>query len=93
MVVVWAVFIGTALLLAAGGLIVGGIKGEMAPVFRTLSRFLSAMAVGTAVFPAFLQEVGPMVWVGLYVAFVIVVTGIMTGSAVAAARAVSRPSG
>jgi len=89
MVVVWAVFAGTALLLAVCGFIAGRIKGEMAPVFRTVRRFLLVMAVGTALFPALLQHVGPTVWAGLYVAFVVVVTGIMTGSAVAAARAVS----
>jgi hypothetical protein len=89
MVVVWAVFAGTALLLAACGFIAGRIKGEMTPVFRTIRRFLLAMAVGTTLFPTFLQQVGPMVWAGLYVAFVVVVTGIMTGSAVAAPRAVS----
>jgi hypothetical protein len=37
MVVVWAVFAGTGLLLAACGFIAGRIKGEMAPVFGTAS--------------------------------------------------------
>jgi len=86
MATIWMVFIGTAILLAAGGCAAARQKGSRGPVFHRIALFLFLMAAGTAVFPSLLAVLGPVVWTGAYIAFVVMITVVMTRSAVLKTR-------
>jgi general stress protein CsbA len=86
MATIWIVFIGAAILLAAGGYAAAREKGSHGPVFHRIALFLFLMATGTAVFPSLLAVLGPIVWTGAYIAFVVTITVVMTRSAVLKAR-------
>lgn len=86
MATIWMVFVGTAILLAAGAYAAAHQKGSHGPVFRRIALLLSLMSTGTAVFPSLLAVLGPIVWTGAYIAFVVVITVVITRSAVLKAR-------
>ncbi len=80
------VFVAMAWLLAAGGFVALRVNNARAPVFHGVGAFLLLMAAGTAVFPSLLSTLGPIVWAGSYVLFVVVLTTLMTLGAVRKAR-------
>ncbi|MDZ7386255.1 MAG: hypothetical protein ONB07_09075 [candidate division KSB1 bacterium] len=86
MATVWRIFVATAVVLATGGFVALRVKGGQAPVFQRVGMFLLLMAAGTAVFPSFLSTVGPMIWAGSYASFVVLITTVMTVSALLKAR-------
>lgn len=61
-------------------------RGHGAPVFQAVGRFLPALAILAALFPAALASLGPAPWAAAYVGFVVALTGVMTAVAVARAR-------
>jgi hypothetical protein len=88
MATVWIVFVATGLVLALGAwaVIRFATTGEQAPAFRAVARFLVALALGTAVFPALLTPLGVKTWLVAYIGFVAALTGAMTITAVVTAR-------
>ena len=86
MAVIWIAFGATAVLVAAGGLAALRAEGEAGPVLRLAGRFLLALAIGTAVFPALLPLLGAGAWVKGYIGFVAAFTAVLTVCAVAKAR-------
>lgn len=89
MTIVWMTFAMTALILALGALAAIRVKGELAPVYNIVGRLLLFMAIGTAVFPAFLRMIGVMVLVAEYVVFVISLTTIIVFKAIRASHQVA----
>jgi len=89
MPIVWIAFGITAIALGIGGWIALRSTSERAPVFRTVGKFLLALAGGTALFPGLLTFLGAPWWIGAYVAFVLALTARMTVSAVTKARQVA----
>ena len=87
--VLW-VFETLAGLLAAGGVVALLRAGVQAAVFRTVGRWLLALAGVTAVYPALLGPLGPWAWAGGYAAIVAALTAGMTIRSVHAARRLAR---
>lgn len=86
MATVWATFIVTGVALLALAVVGLCWKGEKAPVFRTVGRFLLVLAVVTALFPSMLGSLAPARWAAAYFAIVVVLTAVMTALAVVRAR-------
>ncbi len=89
MTIVWIAFAITAVLLAGGAWAALRYEGEHATAFRSIARFLLALAIGTVLFPALLPLLDVKVWIGGYIAFVLLLTGVMTASAVAKTKQVA----
>jgi hypothetical protein len=87
MATIWATFLLTGVALLALALIGLRWRGGKAPVFHTVGRFLLVLAVATALFPAILASLGPLRWAAVYIAFVVLLTAVMTGVALTRARA------
>ena len=84
--IVWTAFAITAALLAGAAGAMLRYKGAQAVAVRSAAGFLFAMAIGTAIFPALLPLLGVKLWVGAYIGFVTLLTGVMTATVVARAR-------
>lgn len=87
MTTIWATFLLTGVALLALALVGLRWRGNKAPVFHTIGRFLLVLAVATALFPSILASLGPVRWAAMYIAFVVVLTAAMTGVALTQARA------
>ncbi len=86
---VWKVFVAIALLLAVAGWLVLRSRGERAQSLGIVGKCLLGMALGTAAFPLLLPLLGVRWWVAGYVAFIAVLTAVMTTMAVTRARRLS----
>lgn len=84
--IIWTVFIVTGVALVALSVVALRWRGDRRPVFRTVGRFLLALALVTALFPIALPRLGPALWAAAYIGFVAVLAAVMTWISVARDR-------